>query len=74
MLKKNLERVKAAYVADQSRVDNFIAGSAEEGGAGGRPSTPAPTATADKHAEAIQWAQQHPDDPRAKEILKLHGR
>lgn len=40
-----------------------------------RPSTkPAPqSATEDEDAKALQWAKTHPDDPRAKKILQLHG-
>jgi hypothetical protein len=47
-------------------------GVAQQGIKTGAAGAPPPSTTADDQA-AIQWARSHPNDPRARSILQLHG-
>jgi hypothetical protein len=40
---------------------------------GQMPEAPSMEVTPAEHSEALQWAQQNPDDPRAMRILRARG-
>lgn len=61
-----IDKAKSELGIDIDRNGNQISSGESEGeGAGG--------ASGGEHETAVQWAQDHPDDPRSKKILQING-